>query len=226
LTEIKAVIFDLDGTLADSKETIVELFQRLFTEFGFPTPTPARILEIEQFGRRRIIELILPEEKRGDGELRARMFERCGVLAREVLVKIKPAKGAGETLAWLKKRGVKVALATNRGSTTEDLLRLLGLRGYFDAVVTSEHVRDPKPHPESLLLALERLGAKPGEALFVGDSGVDLEAGRAAGIKTVLLDKELNELSELKRWFDGRKESSEKSGGKGKGSGARAGKAR
>ena len=204
MTKFKAVIFDLDGTLADSKETIVEVFRRLFTEFGFPTPTGAEIRDVEAFGRARIIELILPREKRGDEELRARMLERCSVLARELLVKIKPVKGAAETLEWLKKRGVKIALATNRGSTTDELLRLLGLLDYFDVVVTAEHTKNPKPHPEALLLAVKKLGVKPEEALFVGDTAVDLAAGNAAGIKTVLLDKELKALSDIKWWLDGK----------------------
>lgn len=187
---IRAVIFDLDGTLVDSNEVIIEVFQELFAEFGFPVPDAEAVRAIESAGRARIVEGLLPGEKRGDGELMARMDTRCSVLAREALVRIRPMGGAREILEFLRGRGMKVALATNRGSTTADLLGILGLAGFFEVVVTARHVANIKPHPEPLLLALERLGVGREEALFVGDNEVDLRAGRAAGIKTVLLTKE------------------------------------
>jgi len=189
LTKIKAVIFDLDGVIADSKETIYEVFQRLFDDFGFRVPSKKEIARFEAHGRARIIEELLPPGKREDAGLRRRMDERCAVIAGEVLVKIRPMGGAEDALRLLKKNKVKVALATNRGSTAPKLLGLLGLAGYFDAVVNAKQVKKLKPHPEPLLLALKRLGVGQEEAVFVGDSGVDLAAGRAAGIKTVLLTK-------------------------------------
>ncbi len=186
---IKAVIFDLDGTLADSKPTIIRMFQMLFVEFGFPKPSARRVAKLEPFGRRKVIEGLLPTGKRGDAKLLELMSERCGVIGNELLAEIRPMRGASESLSFIKGRGLKVAVATNRGQTTKRLLELLGLVGYIDAVVTSVDVTEHKPHPEPLLLALRKLGVTREEALFVGDSKVDLQAGAAAGIKTVLLTK-------------------------------------
>ena len=189
MSKVKAVIFDLDGTIADSKKTIYGVFQRLFADFGLPVPKTREVARLEALGRAKIIKELLPPRKRGDAKLRARMDERCSVIAREAFVRIKPMKGAKELLEFLKRMKVKVAIATNRGSTAPELLVALGLAKYFDVTVTARHVKNPKPHPEPLLLALRKLGVRREEALFVGDSGVDLRAGRAAGIKTVLLTK-------------------------------------
>ena len=63
-------------------------------------------------------------------------------------------------------------------------LRLAGLEAAFDVVVGSDEVTNPKPHPEPVLLALERLGRRPTDAVFIGDSRHDIECGRAAGVKT------------------------------------------
>lgn len=189
MAKVKAVIFDLDGTIADSKKTIYGVFQELFADFGFPVPKTREIARLEAFGRAKIIWELLPPGKRGDAKLRKRMDDRCSVIARKAFVRIRPMEGAGEVLRFLKRKKVKIAIATNRGSTAPELLEVLGLAKYFDAIVTARHVKNPKPHPEPLLLALRRIGARREDALFVGDSGVDLQAGRAAGIKTVLLTK-------------------------------------
>ena len=195
---MKGVIFDLDGTIADSTETIYEIFQALFADFGFPTPSRRSIRKVEAFDRARIIWELLPPEKKGDKELKGRMDERCSVLAHEAFARIKPMKGAKELLRFLKRKKVKVAIATNRGNTAPELLRALGLAGYFDAMVTARHVKNPKPHPEPLLLALREIGVRGNDALFVGDNGVDLQAGRAAGIKTVLLTKRGSGIGKLR----------------------------
>jgi len=186
---IKAVIFDLDGTIADSEHIMGELYGRLFEEFGFPRPGMEEILKVIAHGGKRIVLELLPPDRKDDVELRERMSVRCGEISHDLLPKIRPMEGAAELLAELKHRGIRVAVATNRGSTTGELLELLGFSGHVDVTVTAKQVKNMKPHPEPLLLALKQLGTRPEEALFVGDNEVDLEAGNAAGIKTVLLTK-------------------------------------
>ena len=72
-----------------------------------------------------------------------------------------------------------------RRRTVDLAFSILPLERYFDTVVTSDQTEHHKPHPEPVLTALERLGAKPEEAAFVGDSPFDMGAGKAAGVFTV-----------------------------------------
>ena len=187
---IKAVIFDLDGTLADSEHIMDELYGGLFEEFGLSRPSEKEILKVIAHGGRRIILELLPQENKGDEELKRKMNARAAEISRSLIRKIRPMDGAAELLAELRKRGIKVVVATNRGSTTRELLDFLDFSRHMDVVVTAVDVKNPKPHPEPLLKALGQLGLKPEEALFVGDTNVDLQTGRAAGIKTMLLTKD------------------------------------
>ena len=200
---IKAVIFDLDGTLVDSEEVIVELFQRLFLEAGLTPPSPEAILKIKARGSAYIIASLLPEHLKGDAELERRLRERCAIISKSLLNKIKPTEGARETLEWLRKNNVKIGLVTNRGQSTNELLELIGFGRYFDVVITAYHSKNLKPHPEPILTALEKLGVDKSDAIYIGDSEVDYAAGEAVGIKTVLLNKEIKRLQDIRRWFDG-----------------------
>jgi pyrophosphatase PpaX len=90
-----------------------------------------------------------------------------------------------EEVLRLDAAGKTLGLVTSkmRGGALKGL-RLAGLEMAFDVVVGSDEVTNPKPHPEPVLLALERLGRRPADTVFIGDSRHDLECGRAAGVKT------------------------------------------
>ena len=78
--------------------------------------------------------------------------------------------------------GFGLAVATNRSNTIGEVLELYGLSKYFDIVVSSLDVKKPKPHPESLLKILQFFEVGPKAALYIGDSQVDNETARAAGV--------------------------------------------
>ena len=178
---IRAVLYDFDGTLADSTELIMRCYRHTMATHlgeappdeewlaGFGTPLET---QIARFARS-------PAEH--DAMLdtyRAHQDELHDVLVR-------PFPGAVETVAELARRGVGLALVTSKLRRT--MLRgmdLCGLTGHFGVIITPEDVRNAKPHPEPTLAALERLGVRPHEALFVGDSPHDMASGRAAGTRT------------------------------------------
>jgi HAD superfamily hydrolase (TIGR01509 family) len=92
-------------------------------------------------------------------------------------------RGVVPVLAELRRRGRPMAVVSSRRrEPLEWGLRAAGLRPYFDAVVGLEDVEHPKPDPEGLLKATQRIGASPSDAVYVGDSDVDVEAGRRAGM--------------------------------------------
>ncbi len=92
--------------------------------------------------------------------------------------------GATEVLASLHQQGKRVALCSNKLSQySRELLRFLGLADYFSVVLGPEDVGQPKPAPDMLLAALERLGVSAAQTLYVGDMTVDIETARAAGVR-------------------------------------------
>jgi HAD superfamily hydrolase (TIGR01509 family) len=187
--EFDAVIFDLDGVLADSGEEIRLAVLGLFSEFGLPAPSQDEISRVEALGSAEMIRRLLPEGKRGDPGLLDKMRSRFARISAERLARIPASPGALSALSWLKSSGKLSAIATNRGATAFDLVRGIGAAPYVDEMVTAADVERPKPDPEMLLCALSRLRVGAGRAVFVGDSDADETAGRAAGIKTVRYSK-------------------------------------
>jgi pyrophosphatase PpaX len=98
---------------------------------------------------------------------------------------VRPYDGIVNAVRDLKEEGKRLGLVTSKvRSGAVRGLQAAGLEPAFDVIVGADDVRHPKPHPEPVLAALNRLGAQPGEAVFIGDSRHDLESGRAAGVKT------------------------------------------
>jgi phosphoglycolate phosphatase len=92
--------------------------------------------------------------------------------------------GVAETLDALHKAGKRLAICSNKPvAFTRDLLDAFGVAGRFSAVVGPEDVPRPKPAPDMLLVGLQRLGVRPGQALYVGDMTVDIQTARAAGVR-------------------------------------------
>ena len=103
----------------------------------------------------------------------------------------------------------KTAIATNRTDTMERLLTEFDLDGYFDLVVTCRDVKYPKPHPEALLKILDHFGLAAHQIIYIGDSQVDEQAARAAGIPLVAYrnrelssDYHIDSLKELEELLD------------------------
>ncbi|MBR4020459.1 MAG: HAD-IA family hydrolase, partial [Firmicutes bacterium] len=101
---------------------------------------------------------------------------------------IEPFPGMVELIKGLKARGYKVAITTSRlGNSTMVGLRKFGLDDVFDVIVTANDTTKHKPDPEPVLITLEKLGAKPEEALMIGDSMFDIKCAHNAGVKAVLV---------------------------------------
>jgi 3-amino-5-hydroxybenzoic acid synthesis related protein len=175
---IRAVLFDLDGTLVDSYGLIAEAFQHacrtvmgreiteaeLLTDWG--APAPARFSRIDP---ERVQELVDAYTSYYEVHLRrVRLFP-----------------GVRETLEDLAARGCRMAIVTSKGrGRARQTLQALDLARFFAAVVDAQDIQAPKPSPDAILVALGRLESRPEEALMVGDSLLDIEAARAAGVRS------------------------------------------
>jgi len=177
----RVVLFDLDGTLIDSIPLILSSMKAAFD--GHPRPPPvAEWVALIGTPLDAMIRRWAVDE--GDVE---RLKERYKVhqwAHHDAMVKAFP--GVPELLDGLSARGVRMAVVTSKlEPSARRSLDFLGLTRHFELVVGLEATGRHKPDPAPVLHAIERLGARPEEAAFVGDSPHDVVAGNAAGVATV-----------------------------------------
>ncbi|RMF18695.1 MAG: HAD family hydrolase [Candidatus Dadabacteria bacterium] len=168
------IVFDLDGTLVDSREHILNYNRDLFRWLG--RPFPEQDAELFYTLDRHALEQRFFDE---DLVRVAQFRERDPYLDR--LSEIRPLSGALELLSSLRQRGIALALWTNRGPSTKPLLAQLGWEGLFDIVLHADMAVPSKPSPDGARWIASRWELAPADLLFVGDSAVDREAARLAG---------------------------------------------
>ena len=179
---IKAVLFDLDGTLLDSYDLIADSWRHtvgsLVSRSVSDDEVKHTLGEMLIDSMRRLIPEVDPEE--------AVDFYR--EYQREVFLdRIRLFEGTEELLNTLGKAGIKKALVTSRmKSSTFRALEKFGITGLFDAILTASDTDKFKPDPEPIFMILDMVGCKPEEAILIGDTIHDIEAGKAAGVFTVL----------------------------------------
>jgi HAD superfamily hydrolase (TIGR01549 family) len=201
-SRLRAVLFDIDGTLADTDDQAVRLAVRLLTPLRFLTPTRdtetlARRLVMAAEGPLNVLinladRLMLDELARPLTEAFDRM--RADKSTTPVMI-----PGVEELVAKMAER-YPLAIVTTRGDErTRRFLRDSRLDRYFGAVVTARSTRRTKPHPGPIRRAAEELGVAPEDCLVVGDTTVDIRAGRAAGAQTAGVLCGFGERAELER---------------------------
>ena len=179
---MRAVLWDLDGTLIDSIPLIVASFRHTYRAHrGEDDPNIDWVAGIG-----RPLRDQLADYARDDDELEAMIetYIEHNLANHDHMAK--PFDGAADTVRELHAEGVKQAIVTGkrrRGTTYG--VRLLGLEDVLDTWVCADDVERGKPDPLPVLRALELLGVDANEAVFVGDSPHDMESGRRAGVKTV-----------------------------------------
>ena len=186
---VRAVLFDLDGTLLDSIPDLSEACHRMMVELG---RAPHSIDTIRTFVGKGMLNLVrrcLAESGSAEAaevDAAVDVFRRHYAVVNGERTVIYP--GVVEALAAFEAAGVPMACVTNKPAAfTAPLLERMGIAGFFGATVSGDTLPDKKPHPAPLLHACERLGVAVGEALMVGDSANDAEAARAAGMPVLLV---------------------------------------
>jgi phosphoglycolate phosphatase len=182
---LKAVIFDLDGTLIDTADEFVVVVQALRAEHGREAMDPGRIRQSVSNGARALVTLGLGLEEQDPDFERKRL--RLLELYSEVLGSVaKPYPGIEPLVAELERRGIAWGISTNKPRAyTEPLLERVAIMPAPGSVVCPDDVNERKPHPESLYLNCRQLNCAPHEAIYVGDHQRDIEAGRRAGMYTI-----------------------------------------
>jgi HAD superfamily hydrolase (TIGR01509 family) len=175
---IKAVLFDLDGTLISTKRLYLEAYRRALEPHLGRLLSDADILRIDSRTERRVFETCLPT-----GDIAAcveRFYEHYAQLHASLFDGLYP--GVIDLLAELRQREIVLGIVTGKSRRAWEVTAAATELGIFAAVVVEDDVAQPKPDPAGLHTALATLQLKPGEALYVGDAAHDLHAASAAGI--------------------------------------------
>jgi pyrophosphatase PpaX len=178
---LRAVLFDLDGTLIDSVPLIVASMRHAF-EGHANAPTDADWVAMIGTPLEGMIRRWAADA--ADAERLKERYKQHQWAHHDAMVR--PFPGVPELLAALSARGLPMAVVTSKmRASAERSLCHLGMDGHFRAVVGLEATRRHKPDPEPVRHALAELGTDPAGAAFVGDSPHDVRAGNAAGVATV-----------------------------------------
>jgi phosphoglycolate phosphatase len=183
MPRFRAVLFDFDGTLADSYAAITASVNHVLEHHGRPTLTEAQVRTLVGHGLENLMARILPGIDPAAG---ARLYREHHPTVMESHTRLLP--GVADGLAALRAAGIRLGVCSNKlAYFTRALLAILKIDRAFDVVYGPEDAGAAKPDPAMLLKALETLSVPTTEALYVGDMEVDIETGRRAGVETWVL---------------------------------------
>ena len=198
---IKAIIFDFDNVLINSRRESLIYKNPIFKHFSvkFPKRKKQRLLytlsEEDQY--KSFFSKINKKEYLD--------YEK-NMNINKYLKLIKILKYTKRLLKFLKNNKYKIAIVTNISYTTYQILDYFKIKDYFDVILTSEHIKKHKPDPYPINLAVKKLGLKKSEVLYVGDDKVDVEAGKKAKVKVIMYknkfkgaDYYINNLRQIKK---------------------------
>ena len=182
---VRGVIFDVDGTLADSLGLFYEIACEVLDTAGLPAPTRERVYGLMRVGDTSPLENLFPRDYPDiAGTVQGIVQERMAAWLDRYNRETEAMPGTVETLHSLHERGLRLGIATSSGRDLPFLDRW-GVRHLFSGIVGREDVRARKPDPEPIRKCLARLNLEAKDALYVGDSPIDVDAGKAAGTYTV-----------------------------------------
>lgn len=190
----RLLIFDLDGTVADTAPAHEAAFNAMLARFGIAVDYPAIAGLRTDEALDRVLAAqgitVSPEE-------RARLIEGKRITARERLRDVQPLPGALDFIAWARSRYRLAMASSGSGASVRFVLDLLGLDGCFDPLVSGDDVTWPKPDPEPFRRCLDQTGIPAAEALVFEDADAGIAAARAAGIATIRIGEGAHDWRDL-----------------------------
>ena len=182
------VVFDLDGTLVDTAPDLAATMNEVLAREGVGELDPASVRMMVGRGARALIERGLAAAGVGADEdrLERLVTDFLGIYQQRLAVESEPYPGVLEALEALRSSGTLLAVCTNKPMHLSDiLLREVGLREQFSALVGGDSLARRKPHPDPLVEAIKRAGGAPEGTVMVGDSITDIETARAVGVPVI-----------------------------------------
>lgn len=178
---IKAVIFDLDGTLLDTLEDLTDSMNYALSIYGYKNITLEQARSFVGSGAERFLELSIPMGKDTPN------FDKCletfkDYYSKHMENKTKPYIGILELLESLKQEGFKIAIVSNKFDAAVKAISPKYFHNLIDVAIGESDQIQKKPAPDSVYMALKMLGCTKSEACYVGDSDVDAKTAQNAGI--------------------------------------------
>ena len=195
-TQRDLIIFDLDGTLIDSSTDIAWCANEVLEYLGYERRGVEEIKKDIGWGVKPLLERLVPnepEERISDARLKFLEIYDSHLVVDSFLY-----PGVIQTLEHFKGVGKKLAVVTNKPiGLSEKILKIFELDGFFMSVVGGDSFQRRKPHPEPINAVVQSAQVAPERAVMIGDSPVDCEAGKAAGLYTVGVTYGFRDRSEL-----------------------------
>ncbi len=175
--DIRAVIFDADGTILDTRELIFQAYEHVLSQHGYDVPSRESFFD-EVRGNAADVTYRKRAVHHDPDELVKihRLFQA------EHVDLWSAYEGLHELLATIQNAGIKLGMCTSRGSGVIPMLEQADVKNFFGSIVHADMVQNHKPHPEPLLRVLAELDVAPQYAVMVGDTDADIGAGKAVGV--------------------------------------------
>ena len=177
MPDFKIIAFDCDGVMFNTNNANMAYYNQILNHFGLPDMTEDQFTYCHMHTVNQAIAKLFDDaqSRKAAHDYRTKMSYMPFLKYMEMEPYLKPL------LSRLKPK-YKTAVATNRSDTMNSVISVHGLEGYFDIVVSSADVANPKPHPDPLIKILNYFQALPQHLLYIGDSELDQMASRAAGV--------------------------------------------
>jgi 2-phosphoglycolate phosphatase len=191
----RAVLFDFDGTLADSYPAITASVNHVRALHGLPPLSEPEVRRHVGRGAGYLLQHTVPA---GEPDANAAAYRAHHPSVLRQGTRLLP--GAAEVLRTLHERGLLLGMCSNKPiAFTRELIVYLGIAAYLDVVLGPEDVPHPKPAPDMLRAALSRLNVAANQTLYVGDMTVDIQTARAAGMSVWVVPTGSDEIETLRQ---------------------------
>lgn len=179
---VTTVLFDFDGTLADTLPICIHAIGEAFSKYDGRSLDASAVVAMFGPTEADIIRLNLANREAAE-EAVSLFFD---IYRREHDRMVRPNAAIIGLLSELLGKGYRMGIVTGKGRESLDIsLARLGMESYFGVTVSGDEMTRPKPDPEGVLTAMRALGADKSETVFIGDSEADMRAGKAAGVFTI-----------------------------------------
>ena len=197
---MNAVLFDLDGTLADTERDIVASIIEVFAANKLPLRPSEALRKAAGNGRPALLRAALEQQQLSPAQMESISGQFVEVYTRRMYETTCLYPGVKEMLATLDADGITWGIVTNKThGVGEPLIRWLGIAGSAACIVYGDTTRERKPSPQPLLHAVAQISVPPQQCVFVGDTLNDVKAGKSAGITTVIVTQTAP-ATEVSRW--------------------------
>jgi len=194
---IKAILFDMDGVLVDSKKAILEFRKKFFEHAGYSDVAPEFFEDFHS--PHRILAVKFLKSKNIDDEMEInRLVDimQDDTLRKSTMLHLFNFDEKLEEILKGLKENFLLGVVTSRGTHgIKEIFKLRPIEKYFDVIVGFDDVNNHKPHPEPLEKAIKKLDVKPNEAVYIGDSDTDILAADSIGMPSIHLSDTKHDLA-------------------------------